>query len=630
MRKLLLLMLLFVPSLVHAQATQIASGPNDPATCEPTIGQIFYNTTTKILKYCSATNTWAVVTNLNGVITVDGVTYARTDAGIQAAVNAAEVLGGGSTVFLPAGTYLLKSSLPITISSRVNIIGSGWGTFLSVDPSVGATTDIFLIQPTGNRTISGCRFQDFFISPASGTPARHAFNLNGANGEIVDFIFDHVIVQQKLGGNAINASGSGLAQGTPVLTTIQNSVLYGGIVMSSAGDTIRILNNQITGAGPAIDVSFQSGASTFIVSGNNITSDGGIHLGTSVISAQIFNNEIETFKTFTGSSGALIDIDGPSSTAADVAVAWNSLQVVNRITANGIRVNNANRTHIFGNRFGRGAGASVDIRVTPSAHDTFIGTNLWVAGGPFSSMVSDSGTGTVLATEFGNALVLANARPLAGLDDAGTQRSLLQMNPDGSVTLFGYHGNNLATGVNGASYIYDGFSGANVVAAFSNQSSTFPGTRGVVSSAAFGTRNANPAQSGLFRLASSDTACWRNNGNSADVCISKNASDQFLLNGTLATQTIAGGTVTLGTSSISSGSCAFPVTVSATGVATTDAISWSFNADPSGVSGYGSGTTGTLSVWAFPTANNVNFRVCNLTGGAITPGAATLNWRVVR
>jgi hypothetical protein len=72
------------------------------------------------------------------------------------------------------------------------------------------------------------------------------------------------------------------------------------------------------------------------------------------------------------------------------------------------------------------------------------------------------------------------------------------------------------------------------------------------------------------------------------------------------------------------------VTASASGVATTDAIVWSFNADPNGVTGYGAGSTGTLSIWAFPTANNVNFRVCNLTAGSITPGAATLNWRVPR
>jgi hypothetical protein len=37
-----------------------------------------------------------------------------------------------------------------------------------------------------------------------------------------------------------------------------------------------------------------------------------------------------------------------------------------------------------------------------------------------------------------------------------------------------------------------------------------------------------------------------------------------------------------------------------------------------------------LSIIKYPTSNNVNFKVCNSTGSSITPGAITLNWRVVR
>lgn len=40
---------------------------------------------------------------------------------------------------------------------------------------------------------------------------------------------------------------------------------------------------------------------------------------------------------------------------------------------------------------------------------------------------------------------------------------------------------------------------------------------------------ANPAASGAVRLASGDQFCWRNNANSADLCISKNASDVYAL-----------------------------------------------------------------------------------------------------
>lgn len=94
--------------------------------------------------------------------------------------------------------------------------------------------------------------------------------------------------------------------------------------------------------------------------------------------------------------------------------------------------------------------------------------------------------------------------------------------------------------------------------------------------------------------------------------------------------TIGTATAALGTAAINSNTCAAVITVAATGVLTTDIVSWSFNADPNGVTGYGAGATGSLQIWAFPTADNVNFRVCNLTAGAITPGAATLNWTVKR
>jgi len=97
-----------------------------------------------------------------------------------------------------------------------------------------------------------------------------------------------------------------------------------------------------------------------------------------------------------------------------------------------------------------------------------------------------------------------------------------------------------------------------------------------------------------------------------------------------ATRTIASGTSALGTSSISSGACATVVTTSATGTLTTDIIDWVPNGSIKAVTGYVPSTSGGLSIMAYPTANNVNFDVCNWSSGSITPGAVTLNWRVVR
>lgn len=96
------------------------------------------------------------------------------------------------------------------------------------------------------------------------------------------------------------------------------------------------------------------------------------------------------------------------------------------------------------------------------------------------------------------------------------------------------------------------------------------------------------------------------------------------------TTTIASGTSALGTSAISSATCATVVTTSATNTATTDVVSWGFNGDPTAVTGYVPLVAGMLTIIAYPSANNVNFKVCNNTNASVTPGAITLNWRITR
>lgn len=93
---------------------------------------------------------------------------------------------------------------------------------------------------------------------------------------------------------------------------------------------------------------------------------------------------------------------------------------------------------------------------------------------------------------------------------------------------------------------------------------------------------------------------------------------------------ISNGTSALGTSAISANACATVVTTAATGVVSTDTITWNPNADISGVTGYGAAATDGLNIYPYPTANNVNWRVCNRTNLSITPGAVTLNWKVTR
>jgi hypothetical protein len=93
---------------------------------------------------------------------------------------------------------------------------------------------------------------------------------------------------------------------------------------------------------------------------------------------------------------------------------------------------------------------------------------------------------------------------------------------------------------------------------------------------------------------------------------------------------IASGTSALGTSAIASGACATVVTTSATGTAATDVIAWVPNADITAVTGYAPSVSGGLTIYPYPTTDNVNWKVCNSSAASITPGAVTLNWRVAR
>ena len=111
----------------------------------------------------------------------------------------------------------------------------------------------------------------------------------------------------------------------------------------------------------------------------------------------------------------------------------------------------------------------------------------------------------------------------------------------------------------------------------------------------------------------------------------KLATDGFVTTAVSTTaKVIAKGTAALGTSAISSGACATVVTATATNTVTTDVVGWGFNGDPTSTLGYQPATTGMLTIIAYPTSGNVNFKVCNNTSASITPGAITLNWYVHR
>lgn len=159
-------------------------------------------------------------------------------------------------------------------------------------------------------------------------------------------------------------------------------------------------------------------------------------------------------------------------------------------------------------------------------------------------------------------------------------------------------------------------------------SGTLPAARGgagAISGALKGNGSGVVSQAACADLSNGTALCSTTPGTGVATAAAANLSAAGGL-----TSTIASGTVALGTSAIGSAACATVVTVTATNVATTDVLGVSFNGDPTAVTGYVPLTSGMLVIIPYPTSGNVNFKVCNNTGGSITPGAITLNWRVAR
>lgn len=120
------------------------------------------------------------------------------------------------------------------------------------------------------------------------------------------------------------------------------------------------------------------------------------------------------------------------------------------------------------------------------------------------------------------------------------------------------------------------------------------------------------------------------------ACLAAGTSGQVLqtagagANPAWANKLFTSGSKALTTTAITSTNCSAAQTITATGLLTTDTINWSFNGDPTGVTGYTPATAGGLQVRAYPTADLVNFKICNPTVATITPGAITLNYQVIR
>jgi hypothetical protein len=137
-----------------------------------------------------------------------------------------------------------------------------------------------------------------------------------------------------------------------------------------------------------------------------------------------------------------------------------------------------------------------------------------LAGGLVATMVS--GTNTPLATYTDATGTIQNSNPVV-LDSGGFASIWVA---SGSVYTFTVYDQNSVM-----QWSVSGITGP------PNLSAPGPIGNGVASTVratAFISASSLPALTGLVQLASGDTICWRNNANTADICINKNTADQIL------------------------------------------------------------------------------------------------------
>lgn len=324
-----------------------------------------------------------------------GVADGSTDdtAAIQAAIIYAQSVG--KAVFLPAGTYLVSGTLTIS-DDHFMMFGEGWQTVLSVKSTVGASTDIIKISAAGD--VTNIVLENFKVTPQSGTPGRHAISID-ITAHAVSYCRFKGLYLDALGGKGIVTlpNASPIADGF-FTSVIEDCEIFNGIYLDKAGDSIRVINNTITGSnvGIYIDLQFVSAASTphgMDVVGNNITNSGGsIHIK-NAYGARITRNIFEN--SAGNSNNAIVDIDGTDGTEKpdNVAVYENFFSTPSAVDA--IRVNFARYSMIRGNLINVPGGGGFCYKVTSNAADTQILYNSLSSDISISASMSDSGTRTV-------------------------------------------------------------------------------------------------------------------------------------------------------------------------------------------------------------------------------------------
>jgi hypothetical protein len=394
---------------------------------------------------------------------VDGITYAQTNAGIQAAVNATP---SGGTIFLPAATYALTGggSQQISITKSINFICSGWGANLQLQ-SGAASVPLLRIDATGagGFVVYGIRIQDCQFSTAVGGLGTYAIQVDTATtGSVGKLIIDHVYVGCGNTGLYYCTGGTGFGTGSiffnnPTGTggyyqsSIAHSKIYGGIKMTRAGDSITWSDNEIipNAAADIFYVDAYPGSTLFRFQNNFMRMPfrtANDTAGSSALQSPIFDGNVWEPESaanlgfsVTETNNAMLDLDGSATSNVTYAsITKNSFQAnANSYTLNAVRLNYATESNIGGfgyiNFFGittSGCGATTCHGLITTANS---GAGNRLNHNAYSTPTWTGSSGSIIDDVAGNTLITEDAFPNAG-------QPLISQGSGGGTNIYGASG----------------------------------------------------------------------------------------------------------------------------------------------------------------------------------------------
>lgn len=250
---------------------------------------------------------------------------------LQAALN------HGGDILIDEGSFACAQGVIAT--KPVRLIGESSRSALLCNATIPDNSPLIHVSPDMTYGGDGYEFRDFQIAPGDSMARASAifFNTTGAGQFLRRTVVDGLIIG-KMADQCIT-SANGNADGL-VAPRITNNTLCGGIFLQTAGDSLVIENNLISGDGIGVFATFAAGAACAQIVGNNIVNRGGALYLVGALAPVIQGNNIESVVYgYNGGVDALVFLQD----AISAAMVGNNVN--SGSTADCIRLSGCKRTY---------------------------------------------------------------------------------------------------------------------------------------------------------------------------------------------------------------------------------------------------------------------------------------------